>query len=178
MGLEAVEIILGWENAFGIKLSDDEAETLQTPQMAIELICSKVGAIVNSTGVCLEARAYYRIRKAFCDVVGLSRKEIQLDSKLVNFLPRKQRQEMWKSVYLSAGFPKLPNLKFGVGVFFLPITLRDVVDEIVVHYPSFLASEDERWTRSQVRSVVQAVVRIVVRRCDFQDDDDFSRLGI
>jgi hypothetical protein len=42
MGLDAVEILMGWEQAFDVKITDREAEKITTPRMAIHLITSKL----------------------------------------------------------------------------------------------------------------------------------------
>jgi len=44
MGLDSVEIVLGWEDAFQISISDEEAALLSTPAQAIDLIGSKLHA--------------------------------------------------------------------------------------------------------------------------------------
>lgn len=179
MGLDAVEMIMCWEDAFGIEITDKEAFALRTPKMAIALISAKIGAIDSGVGVCPGMRVYHRVRKAFQDVVGLHRHQIQIDSKLLNILPKKQRQKIWKDICSHLGLPKLPTFSFGVGVIFAPVTVRDLVDWTVACYPCHFISSDERWTGSQVRSVVRASIRDIVGVSDFKDDDDFIRdIGI
>jgi acyl carrier protein len=46
MGMESLEILLGWEEAFGISFSDEEAASIRTPRMAMDLIETKV--LMNS----------------------------------------------------------------------------------------------------------------------------------
>lgn len=179
MGLDAVELILGWEEAFGIQISDDEAFTLHTPKEAIDLISEKLCASEIDVGVCPTIRAFFCIRQAFQTVVGLQRQQILLDSKLRDLLPKSQRHNIWKKVCSYIGLPKSPSLSFGVGIIFSPITIRDLVDWSVARYPSHFISSNERWTYSQVRSVVRAKVRDVVGRIKFKDEDNFIRdIGI
>ncbi|HEY9853989.1 MAG TPA: hypothetical protein V6D28_31270 [Leptolyngbyaceae cyanobacterium] len=179
MGLDAVEMILGWEEAFGIQISDDEAFTLHTPKDAIDLISEKLGASEIAIGVCPTVRAYHSIRQAFQTVVGLQRKQILLNSKLRDIIPKSQRHNIWKKVFSYIGMPKSPSLSFGVGIIFSPISIRDLVDWSVARYPGHFISANERWTHSQVRSVVRATVRDVVGVINFKDEDDFIRnIGI
>ena len=42
MGLDAIEIIMGWEEAFDIKFTNAETEKIRTPRMAIDLIATKL----------------------------------------------------------------------------------------------------------------------------------------
>lgn len=43
MGLDSVEMIMAWEDAFGIEIPDSVAERLRTPSDAIDYIHSRVG---------------------------------------------------------------------------------------------------------------------------------------
>lgn len=178
MGLDAVELILRWEEAFDVQISEDEAFTLYTPKMAIDLISQKVAASETDVGICPTIRAYHCIRQAFQTVVGLQRQQILLDSKLRDLLPKIQRQDTWKKVCSYIGMPKSPSFGFGIGIIFTP-TIRDLVDWSVAHYPANFLSANERWSYSQVRSVIRATIRDVIGVINFIDDDDFIQdIGI
>jgi hypothetical protein len=179
MGLDAVELILGWEVAFNIDISDREAFALQTPKMAIDLISNKIGASNKTAGICPSMRAYHRIRSAFQEILGSPRQQIQLDSKLRELLPKKQRQEAWKNIFNYLGIPESPEFKFGRTTLFPPIAIRDLVDWAVARYPSHFLASDERWTYYQVRCVIRSVIRDIVGESDFNDNSDFLRdIGI
>jgi len=45
MDLDSVEILMGWERAFNIQISDDDALVLRTPRMAIEYIARRLEAV-------------------------------------------------------------------------------------------------------------------------------------
>ncbi len=173
MGLDALQLILGCETAFGIEISEEKAIKIRTSKMAIDLIAAKVGASNHNAEVCPVMRSYYCIRQAFQVVVGLQRQEIQLDSKLRKLLPRSQRQELWNQIHSHIGVSKFPSFSFGVGSIFSPITVQNLVDWLLIRYPERFVEVDERWTRFQVRSIVRAVVRDASGVIDFQDDDDF-----
>jgi acyl carrier protein len=42
MGLDAVEIVMAVEDAFGIQIEDSEAEKILTPAQLVELVMGKV----------------------------------------------------------------------------------------------------------------------------------------
>jgi hypothetical protein len=170
MGLDAVEILMGWEQAFDITITDKEAETITTPRMAIDLITTKLEVKKNIIGVCPLMRAYHQVRKAFQTVLGLPRNQIKLDSKLRQLLPQ-QRYEVWQQIRLYLGVPKLP----GAGALFIPTTIRDLVDWLTAHYPSYFLNPEEHWTRPQIRTVVRSVIKDVVGTSDFTDDNDFVK---
>jgi hypothetical protein len=179
MGLDAVEIMMGWENAFGIKLSDAEVWELRTPRQAIDLIASKVGASDREPGVFLGLRAYHRIRQAFGTVVKMPRSQIRLDSKLRKLLPKKHPRDTWPVIFAQAGFPESPPWRFGTGVILMPITIRDVVIWLLAHHPKSLIDPSGYWTYRQVRSIVRAVIMETVGIMKFDDNDDFiENMGI
>ena len=52
MGLDSVEILLGWEAALGVTIADAEAEVLVTPRQVIDLLAAKLGATDDRRGAC------------------------------------------------------------------------------------------------------------------------------
>jgi hypothetical protein len=173
MGLDAIEIIMGWEQAFEIELTDAETENIRTPKMAIDLITSKLEVKENTTDICPIMRTYHRVKQAFQAVLSLQQSQIQADSKLRHLLPQQQRSETWQQIRSYLGVPKLP--KISAIPIFMPITVQDLVNWLTAHYPSCFLSPDERWTHQQIRTVVRAVVKDVVGTGDFTDDNDFVK---
>jgi hypothetical protein len=98
MGLDAVEIIMGWEQAFDVKITDREAEKITTPRMAIDLIISKLEVKENILNICPLMRIYYRVEQAFQAVLSFQQIQIEPDSKLRHLLPQEQRSETWQKI--------------------------------------------------------------------------------
>lgn len=96
MGLEGVEIVMAVEESFGITIADDEAEKIRTPRALVELVCSKVA--VTDQANCLSQRAFYRARRALMDTLGVTRKDIRLDTKLEQLIPASSRRESWQKL--------------------------------------------------------------------------------
>ena len=48
MGLDSVELVMAWEEAFGIEVPNGDAEILETPRMVIDYFAAKLGAIDGS----------------------------------------------------------------------------------------------------------------------------------
>ena len=59
MGLETVELIVAWEQAFGISIPDGTAAGLVTPEIAAKEICK----ILDAEGRSLSMPEIYRIIK-------------------------------------------------------------------------------------------------------------------
>ncbi len=164
---------MGWEQAFEIEFTDEEAEKITTPRMAIDLIITKLEVNENIPEICPLTRIYQRVIQALQTVLSLQQNQIQLDSKLRHLLPQQQRSETWQQICLCLGVPKLP--KISAIPIFMPITVKDLVDWLTAHYPSYFLSSDERWTPQQIRTVVRAVIEDVVGTSDFTDDNDFVK---
>ena len=90
MGLEAVEIVMAAEEAFGITIADSEAEKMVTPHNMIEHIMSKVGQPGHTP--CLKQRAFHRIRAALMRRLGVKRERIRLETRLRELIPRPGRR--------------------------------------------------------------------------------------
>jgi acyl carrier protein len=179
MGLDAVEMMMGWEKAFDIQLNDAEVWELRTPRQAIDLIALKVGASKQGSGVYLGLRAYHRLRQAFGIVVQAPRDRVRLDSKLRQLLPSEKCLATWQTIFTQAGLPTAPQLVWGAGKVFWPFTIQDLVIWSVASHPRSLVSAEECWTRPQVRSVVRALMAQTLNLDQFNDDDNFVQdLGI
>jgi hypothetical protein len=173
MGLDAVEILMGWEQAFDVKITDREAEKITTPRMAIHLITSKLEVKENILNICPLMRIYYRVEQAFQAVLSFQQIQIEPDSKLRHLLPQKQRSETWQQICSYLGVPTLP--KISAIPIFMPITVQDLVDWLTAHYPSYFFEPEEYWTHQQIRTVARSVIKDVVGTSDFTDDDDFVK---
>jgi hypothetical protein len=173
MGLDSVEIVMGWEESFGISLDDAEAMTLRTPRESIELIATKLAANDDSRGACLTLRAFHRLRHSNSSAASISRERVRPSARLRDLVST-ERRRTWGAVRSSCGIAALP----GLGLF-APRTVGDLTRWAVTHAAKDLKRPGEPWTRAEVRSVVRAVVTDVTGVKDFDDNHDFIRdIGI
>lgn len=173
MGLDSVEIVVGWEQALGVTITDAEATVIRTPRMAIDLLATKLSAIDDQRGACLTLRAFNRVRRGFVSGAGVDRSAVSPEAKLRDLLPRPQRQARWHAVQAASGLPVLPRLGWGFGIVLAPTTVADVARSVVSNSPSALKTPNEPWTRNEIRTVIRTVVTEVCGAKDFSDDDDF-----
>jgi len=167
MGLDSVEIVMGWEESFGISISDDEAVTLRTPSLAINLIANKLGVGEESQRPCLTLRAFHRLRHSIMSAASVTRESVRPEARLKALISTDRRT--WDEVRAKCGMASLPN----PGWLFLPRTVDDLTGWAVVHATKELKGPGESWTRSEIRNVVHAVVADVTGAKEFDDDDDF-----
>ena len=62
MGLEIVKFVMEVEEAFQFRISDEEAQQLDTPRRCLDFIHGRVPQSTND--FCLSQRAFYRLRRA------------------------------------------------------------------------------------------------------------------
>ncbi len=169
MGLDAVEIIMGWEESFGITIADREAESLRTPHQAIDLIATKLNTREGADQTCFTLRAFNRLRRSLVHTARVSRDGVRPETLLKNLVIIKRRR-IWDAVRMNSGVASLPKPGF-----FWPRTVGDLVHWMAAYAAKDLKSPSESWTRLEIRSVVRAVISDVVLVTDFDDRDDFVR---
>jgi hypothetical protein len=171
MGSDSIEIVLIWEEAFGISISDAEAETMFTSRQAIDRIFEKVRSNRPEDRGCLSMRAFFRLRKAL-EAVGVPRRAVRPDAKLAGLLPNRQRRDILSAVTERVGFGPLKPLPFGLQFTFGRV--RDIVLDAVIRHHAALRLPGYGWSRAQVREVVRAVLSVRnLGTIKFSDDDEF-----
>jgi len=173
MGLDLVEIVMGWEESLGISIADTEAMTLRTPRQSIDLIATKLGAQDGSHGACLTLRAFHRLRHSIAKAAGVPRASVRPEARLRELVSTRRRRT-WEAVRSASGISSLPGLGW-----LTPRTVGDLTRWAVTHAAKELKRPGEPWTRSEIRTVVRAVVTDVTGIEDFEDNDDFiQEIGV
>ena len=170
MGLDSVELVMGWEETFGVTIANAEAELIRTPRMAMELFAAKLGATDESRGACLSLRAFARLRQGLVTGANVPRSSIRPEASLGDLIPFLNRKSQWRAVQAAANLHRLPRI--GLGGLFLPKTLRELTNWAVAHGASALKAPGEIWTRAEIRAAVRAGVQCVTGVRDFTDDAD------
>jgi len=72
MGLDSVEIVIDWEEEFGIVITDAEATVLRTPRQAMDLITTKLAGEgrVHPGGPWTSGEIRRVVRKVVTDTTG------------------------------------------------------------------------------------------------------------
>jgi acyl carrier protein len=171
MGLDSVDIVMGWEASLGVKIANVEAESIRTPRMAIDLLAAKLGVADAPGGACLSQQAFYRLRSAMVEVTGAERSQVRPGTRLRDLAANVKWRfywSFWGEISRAARFDSLPN----PGRFEL-VTMADWVRWLVTHDARGIKSTKPVWTRREVREAVRAVIVDVTGVEDFTDDDDF-----
>lgn len=108
MGLDGVELVMQFEETFGIHITDEEAANCRTPRMVIDVICSKLET--TDAHVCRSQRAFYIIRRVLVQTLGLERKAVTPDRRFRDFVPKPREKEIWEQIKAALGPRNWPGL--------------------------------------------------------------------
>lgn len=109
MGLETVEIILDTEERFGIEIPDDEASQVRTVGEFYDLVLRKLA--VPSAASCLTAMAFYRLRRAFVEVMGIDRRQFHPQRPWRDLVPVRQTRRIWPALAAACGLRMPPLIR-------------------------------------------------------------------
>lgn len=138
MGLDGVELVIAFEEQFGISISDAEAEKLETPRMVCDFIYSKI----TTTGekICQSQRAFYLLRNAISNTFGHKRKSITPDASIDQFFSNPPDKSKWLSLKKAVQARTWPELS-------RPIWLKVLI--VIIPAAVFLAL----WLRSPINPI-------------------------
>jgi hypothetical protein len=108
MGLDAVELVIRFENAFGISIPDDVAEKLTTPREVTDYVMTQV-AVGNDTA-CLSQQAFYFLRSGFSKQLEVPRNAFRAEVPLQSLIPKHNRKRVWGDLKAELGEKALPDL--------------------------------------------------------------------
>jgi acyl carrier protein len=93
MGLDGVELVMAFEEGFGVTITDKEAEECFTSAAVIELIVGKLRA--SDERMCVSQRAFYLLRKGLTRSLGVSRRSVTLNSDIRTFAAGRSERKVW-----------------------------------------------------------------------------------
>ena len=175
MGLDGVELVMAWEESFGITITDAEAGRLFTPRLATDLIDRKLSASgASGPGPCLTQRVFYRLRSALQNAFAVQRDRVRPQTSLQALFPAGRRREQWQRLQAQVGVADFPRLFFGR----LPDgcnTVGGLARRLAARQPNVFRRSAEPWTRPQVRTLVREIIVEQLGIPEFSDDDEFVR---
>lgn len=107
MGLDSVELVMAFEEAFAVEIPDAAAEKMLTPRDVVDFVYLTRGSTTKAP--CLTRRAFHQIRQRLIGE-GHPRSEIRVEARLPAFFPRNDRREKWKRMRGDFTAQQWPNL--------------------------------------------------------------------
>lgn len=171
MGLDLLEFTIAVEDAFGISIPDADAERLTTPGLLVDYLETRLHC--GDPGVCLEQRAFHRLRLAGMQVLALPRNAFQPSVPWADLLHTKHHARQWAFIKQATGvspWPRLkPILRFGVPT----QTIGDTATYLATRAPRLLMREAEEWSRQSIEAIVTRLIAEELGVTEFQPSDRF-----
>ena len=108
MGLDAVELLIEIEAAFGISLHDEDVSQVVTVGQLYESVCCSLSA-TDRLSCCLSAAAFYRVRQLLISVTGAERSHVRPRTDMQTLIPALRRKAAWRRMARSSDL-RLPSL--------------------------------------------------------------------
>ncbi len=108
MGLDGVELVMAFEESFGISISDADAAAAVTPGMVVDLICRQLE--MTDARTCQTQRAFYLLRRALMGLTQKPRRAIAPATPLSDLFDTRDARVFWpqlKAAVEARGWPKL-----------------------------------------------------------------------
>lgn len=175
MGLDAVEMVLCWEDSLEITIAKELLADIETPRDSIDMLV-KFLDVKNSQGPSLVQRAFHRLRHILITEFAIPRSRIKPTTRFTTLFPKKSRRNNWERLEKLLQVDRLP-----VVLGWLPYsppggtTIEDVVIDLVAQHASKLKRTGEPWAKSQIREIVRCSVIAVIGVTKFSDDDSYTK---
>jgi hypothetical protein len=121
MGLDIVELVIRFEDAFGISIPDEVATELTTPRRVSFYIRSQLNLAEQTA--CMSQQAFYFLRREFVLVLGIHRTDFRPASNLAQLLPPQSRRQTWATIRSRIGAAALPDLVRPMWAFLIVVLL-------------------------------------------------------
>ena len=122
MGLDVIELVMDIEDRFNIEISDDEACQAITVGKMYQCVLDKVKVSTNHR--CSSQKAFYTLRKALTENLGIKKKIITPKTNTELLFPEYERRELWSKISENTPY-KFPELSYpaAIGILILIIGL-------------------------------------------------------
>lgn len=108
MGLDSVELVMTFEERFGVTITDAEAETCFTPAAVIDLVFGKLRA--SDAKVCVTQRAFHLLRRGLVQTLAVPRREVRLTSDVRCHGDGRCELEVWNELKSAIQAKRWPEL--------------------------------------------------------------------
>lgn len=141
MGMDAVELVIRFEDAFGIRIPDGVAAQLTTPGKVTDYVLAQVA--VSKQSSCLSQQAFYFLRRKFLASTMIARGDLRPSTRLEALVPMAQRRQVWAGIKSEIGRSALPDLARPIWLIFT-LSLLTVL--------TFISAFINPWSKADMES--------------------------
>jgi hypothetical protein len=175
MGLDAVELVMAFEEAFGVEIPNTEAERMRTPRDVVDFVCTRVP--VGPSGPCETQRAFYRLRRALR--TALPDTAVRPATRARDLANRESWPVLWERARGADGGADWPDVRWRRWPLGAPGTMRALALELVPRVTPPEPGSGGMWTRERIGLRVRQVMAHELGITDFAMRDEFVRdMGI
>jgi hypothetical protein len=171
MGLDAVEFVIAVEDGFGIAIPNVVAEQLLTPRAVAEYVQSRLPA--GDDMRCHSQLAFYTLRAAITRAYEIPRASITPDTVWRELLPGPGFTRKWKHLGRVVGATDWPGVTFFGYAFVRNRTVGETAEYLATRVPALIKGRGATWTRSEIDTVIAALMRDDLGIASFGWDDRF-----
>lgn len=174
MGLDSVELLMAFEEEFGIEIPDVVAERMINAGDVYNYVRTR---LANKTGSeCLSQKVFYKLRRALIANYRVDRHLISPDTNLNDLLTFKEIEEGWPflQMFIDLETPDFLGAQRG-WIGFTPaqvLTIRQIVDRLIGLNANKLAIEI-----NSDENIWQRVVDVTVRQLNVDREDVHKHTG-
>ncbi|MEK6282637.1 MAG: hypothetical protein AABN95_19935 [Acidobacteriota bacterium] len=117
MGLDTIELVIGFEEAFGIAIPDEVAAQLTTPGKVTDYVMAQV--VVSEEPSCLSQQAFYFLRRTLIPSLNIPRTDLAPSTRLEDIIPLENRRMVWAGLKSQIGPAVIPDLARPIWLFAL-----------------------------------------------------------
>jgi acyl carrier protein len=149
MGLDTIELVLRFEDTFGIEIPDADAEKIQSVKDVTNYVFARVEHTNQNS--CITQQAFYFLRRSFAKSLQTSRQSFYPQAKLDAILPKENRKIVLERLKNEAGI-EIPLKK---SWFLTNVdSVADLARHIALNQPTLFKKS---WTRRQIAELVRDI---------------------
>jgi hypothetical protein len=173
MGLDTVELVMAFEEAFRIDIPNAVASEMITPRHTIDYVASRLGTAPADH--CLTQQIFYRLRRGLRAESGTGL-AFRPTTKVREIAEKREWHGLWIRIREAAGAPGWPDrIPWNSWLVDGPETLRELTVHIATHLPPPDVARGESWTRERIELTVRRSVWDVLAVKGFGLDDQYVR---
>ncbi len=171
MGLDLLEFTLAVEDSFGLSIPDADLAQIDTPRRVIDYLVDRLPGA--SRDLCLEQRAFYRLREGVARAFDVSRERVQRETLWEELLGATDKRRRWNLLQRAVAMPTWPRLPPWGTFSGNARTVGATARYLAAYAPSALKPMSEGWTRSEIARVVTALMGYELLVMEFTEDSRF-----
>jgi len=164
-----VELIMAYEEAFGVEFTDQDAVHMRTPRDVIEFVVSRVP--ISSDAICLQQRAFYSVRSAVLELTTVERRRLAPLTPLSHVFPLAPPAVISRRLSEKMGVPLN-----------LPIDRLSTMADLAVWLTENavrVIKRGEPWTRGEIALIVKQLTLAQLGDVEYGEDRRFVEdLGV